>query len=124
MLELAGIFAVWILSDIPLVRARRALLPEQREALSTRDAAAWHALVPILMGVGFLVAWVGSLEYMVTYIAAVVIPLSVGYLCLTVKTARKIRRAGVPPAYLRAFMLGTVLQLPMLALALWLGARR
>ena len=123
MLEFAGIFAVWVLSDIPLALARRALPPEQREAVSARHAAAWHALLPVLMGVGFLVAWVSPLEYIGTYIAAVAIPLSVSYVCLTVVMARNIRRAGAPPAYLRAFTLGTVLQLPMLALLLWLGAR-
>jgi hypothetical protein len=124
MLELAGFFTVWVLSDIPLKLARRALPPEQQEAVRIRDAAAWHALLPVLVGVGFLVAWVGSLSYMGSYVAAIVIPLAVSYFCLTVKTARQIRRAGAPPAYFRAFMLGTLLQVPMLALLLWLGAIR
>lgn len=124
MWAFAGILALWILSGIPLARARRALPPEQREAVRARHAGPWYALLPVLMVVGFLVAWVSPLEYMGTYIAAVVIPLSVSYLCLTIMTARKIRRAGAPPAYFRTFLLGTFLQLPMLAMVLWMGASK
>ena len=125
--EVMGLFAIWILSDLPESRASQTLTEGERAAVRSASAertGAWYFVLVVLLGIGGFVARSRQLESASAYVVALVLPVFTLYVVLSLLTWRRLRRAQTSTKYLRAFLLTTVLQLVLIGLVSSIGGQQ
>lgn len=125
--EVLGLFAIWILSDLPESRASQALTEGERAAVrsaSIERTVAWYFVLVVLLGIGVFVARSRQLESASAYVVALVLPVFTLYIGLSLLTWRRLRRVQASTKYLRAFRLTTALQLVLIGAVSAIGARQ
>ena len=124
--EVLGLFAIWVLSDLPESRASQALTRDERVAIGMVPVARVLAYVMfiLLVSIGLFVTRSLHLTGASGYVVAIVVPVSVLYVGISLFTLRRLRRVQAPPAYRHAFLLTTVLQFVVLGAASWMVARQ